>query len=229
MAVNYRKFRNRVACGCIVAVPVVCALILVALEVVGKFLPSAKAGELGLAGAGIFFALFLLPLVFVVLGMVVGWLWAPFAALICGRVARAKGLERRRYARAGALYSVLFFWPWVYLILQMRGKAVPSFLVRGMYILLYAVIWPLVSLAFLIVAVYPDFRIVALLSVLGSVVTWIVTLILFTRWLDEDAPAMVDASADVLPHRNYIMPFALTFAWLMVFLLLQGTALIIKD
>ena len=71
-----------------------------------------------------------LPVAFLALDLA----WAPFAAWICARSARKKGLDVRRHAVAGALYSALMFWPWVYLILRMNGRRVPSMLVRLFYI-----------------------------------------------------------------------------------------------
>ena len=64
--------------------------------------------------------------------------WAPFAAWICARSARKKGLDVRRHAVAGALYSALMFWPWVYFILRMNGRDVPAVLIRLFYIYVFA-------------------------------------------------------------------------------------------
>ena len=77
--------------------------------------------------------------------------WTPFAAWICARSARKKGLDVRRHALAGALYSALMFCPWVYFILRMNGKRVPAALVRLFYISVYAswmfgsIFWTFVS------------------------------------------------------------------------------------
>ena len=62
-----------------------------------------------------------LSLLIVVLAVLVGLVWAPFGALICRRIARSRGFNPRRYAIAGAVYPVLFFVPWVYLVMRMRG------------------------------------------------------------------------------------------------------------
>ena len=76
------------------------------------------------------FAALSLPVLLQFLGLP----WAPFAAWICGRSARKKGLDVRRHALAGALYSALLFWPWVYFILRMNGRNAHSALVRLFYI-----------------------------------------------------------------------------------------------
>ena len=65
--------------------------------------------------------------------------WAPFAALICGWAARKKGLDVRRHALAGAFYSALLFWPWVYFILRMNSRSAPSALVRLFYVSVFGV------------------------------------------------------------------------------------------
>lgn len=50
--------------------------------------------------------------------------WAPFAALICARIARRQGLSAKRPAIHAAIYSVLLFLPWRHLIRQMRGEPI---------------------------------------------------------------------------------------------------------
>ena len=92
----------------------------------------------------VFFWIFWFPffgpffsLVIVVLAVLFGLVWAPFGALICRRIARSRGFNPRRYAIAGAVYPVLFFLPWVYLVRRMRGRSVSVVVVRNIYFLLY--------------------------------------------------------------------------------------------
>ena len=66
--------------------------------------------------------------------LALGLAWAPFAAGISAMSARKKGLDARRHAVAGALYSALMFCPWVYFMLRMNGRNVPAILVRLFYI-----------------------------------------------------------------------------------------------
>ena len=73
-----------------------------------------------------------------ILLQIFGLPWAPFAAWICARSAREKGLDVRQHAIAGALYSALMFWPWVYFILRMNGRDVPAVLIRLFYIAVFA-------------------------------------------------------------------------------------------
>ena len=60
--------------------------------------------------------------------------WAPFGALICALIAWRRGLS----PVAGAVYSALFFLPWVYLAARMLGRAVPKPLAVLPYVVLYA-------------------------------------------------------------------------------------------
>lgn len=68
----------------------------------------------------------------------IGCLWAPFAAVICARIARKRGIETRRFALAGALYSILFFWPWVYLVMRLRNGSVHAIAIRAFYFMIYS-------------------------------------------------------------------------------------------
>ncbi len=73
-------------------------------------------------------------------------MWAPFAALITVAVARRRQLteptgpsNHQAYARAGALYSALLFFPWLYLLARLLGRPVPTPIVGASYAVLYAV------------------------------------------------------------------------------------------
>jgi len=48
--------------------------------------------------------------------------WSPFAAVMCGRVARKRRLNILRYSIIGAIYSVLLFVPWMYIMQRMRHE-----------------------------------------------------------------------------------------------------------
>ena len=50
--------------------------------------------------------------------------WTPFAALICARIAQRRGLNVKRPAVHGAIYSALLFLPWRHLTRQMRGEPI---------------------------------------------------------------------------------------------------------
>ena len=68
----------------------------------------------------------------------IGLLWAPLGAHICARIAHNRGLPVKRYAVAGAAYSILFFFPWVCFVMQMRNKTVWKPAIWAAYALTYA-------------------------------------------------------------------------------------------
>lgn len=75
--------------------------------------------------------------VFLLLLMVIGVVWTPFGAAICGRKARSKGLSVQRYRVAATIHSALFILPWAYLALRLSDRAVPrAFVVQG-YVILF--------------------------------------------------------------------------------------------
>ena len=85
--------------------------------------------------------------------MVIGLLWTPFAALICLAIARVRRLEGEGYGKAGALYSLLFFLPWVWLVLRMMGVPVPAMVVRVGYAVMYG-LWLCAAAALLIAGAF---------------------------------------------------------------------------
>ena len=93
---------------------------------------------LGLAIASIFSYLLSLALLYF------GVLFVPLAVVLCAWTAHRRGMSVWHYAIAGAVCSILFFLPWIYLIFRMRGKSVSATLVRAGYIFLYS-IWLFVS------------------------------------------------------------------------------------
>ncbi|MDE2823279.1 MAG: hypothetical protein OXK79_07215 [Chloroflexota bacterium] len=56
---------------------------------------------------------------------------APIIAIVCGVVARIRGLSVWRYALAGGLYSMMFFLPVVYLAHRMFDRKIDPELVRA--------------------------------------------------------------------------------------------------
>ena len=67
-----------------------------------------------------------------------GIVWAPFAAAICGKVARERGLKPGDgYIKAGLSSSFWLFVPWIYLVSRMRGKPLPHTLVIAAYCTLF--------------------------------------------------------------------------------------------
>ena len=127
--------------------------------------------DAGLIGLAIISLILMSPFIIMAgaaIAPVLGWLWAPFAFLICWRMAsnrrsdRLDWRERRlreqlmtgkelieeyeylrqrrlKYGLAGALYSTLFFWPWAYFVLRMQGSNVYPIAVKLFYALIYPI------------------------------------------------------------------------------------------
>ena len=155
--------------------------------------------------------------------MAIGVLWAPFAAVLCFNKAEAIGLPSIRYALMGALYSVLFLMPLIYLSARMDGKRVP----RGLVILAYFVLYGCICMAG--AAVGLSFVVNFLLDLVNGAVSgfgksmipisvysvFMISMIL-TLLIHIKAPP--DSSAkgfrESLPAFPYVLPFVLAFGWL---------------
>ena len=83
-----------------------------------------------------------------ILLLVAGILWSPFAALICATMARRLDLPPGRYARAAWSYSAQFLIPWTYLSATLHGNPTNRQTSRIDYILIYT-LWAVVSLGYI--------------------------------------------------------------------------------
>ena len=191
---------------------------------------------------------------------VLGWLWAPFAFLICWRMAskrRPDGLDvrqrmlreqlmtakelieedeylrqrRLKYGLAGALYSTLFFWPWAYFVLRMKGSNVAPIWVK----LFYALIYPLCLIGsvgmwvFYVVVASPQFADFAWFNWIGYVFIlalivpttfiWFTSLRNLLRRYGTAEPSVGTASSELL-DRGYIMPLVYVFGALLPYVVM---------
>jgi multisubunit Na+/H+ antiporter MnhG subunit len=158
-------------------------------------------------------------------------LWAPLGAHICARIARNRGLPVKRYAVAGATYSILFFFPWLYLIMLMHNKTVWKPAIWAAYVILYAG-WLLGPIALTLAIVglsvgtvgLGAFPSVLLLSLfLAMSVAWCISLFrLFKRHLPSRRHVTIvqtGQAVDSLIAKVYLAPFLLCFASIVVLLL----------
>ena len=157
--------------------------------------------------------------------------WSPFAALTCARIARRNGLNARRYAMLGAMYSVLLFLPWLYLTLRMRGKPVFRDSIKSAYSVVYVVAALLLAchIFFLIteIGIYPHSD--EFLNLLGSLIFAVLTaagalalgagivsaLRMNRRFAERDGRQESRVSID-LPDRSCIAPFAWAWASMLI-------------
>ena len=156
-----------------------------------------------------------------ILLQIFGLPWAPFAAWICARSARKKGLDVRRHAVAGALYSALMFWPWVYFILRMNGRDVPAVLIRLFYIAVFAA-WMLGAVFWMLIlaianhpgtdSLYEFSNPWVILSymeyalVLASAIAWFVSLRMLRKRRRRASGS--ENRSDAMIGREYLTPLA---------------------
>ena len=181
--------------------------------------------------------------------------WAPFAALICEIMARKRGLNAGRYALVGAVYSVWLFVPWMDLIRRMRNPRTASGPLTSHYNLLYA-FWLGVIIANGIVTFIAigmsgvhlpwmrgEWTDLSHLRFWAAIFAPIIfpTAIGLPAWVksrqalssrnSREREEYDNLSIDLLPEREYIMPFALASAnilvipivWLLTGIIMQWT------
>ena len=186
-------------------------------------------------GVGYFILLSPIIILFIVFALsLVGPLWAPFGALICARIAGKRGLNVWRYAGAGALYSLLLFWPWVYLVLRMKDRS----LHRGLIVLFYVVVY-FTWLSAIGILIYgglynhPGLAQVANLSnpwmwIGSSILTiagagialwWVSLTRMNRRYKYVDSRESNDLRASTLPVFVYLAPVAGAIAWILAVML----------
>ncbi len=74
---------------------------------------------------------------FSLLVLLIGIFWSPIAAGICAKIGSSKKMSVRDVANAGGLHSVLFFFPWIYLLLHNLNRSIPDRVIVGVYVVLY--------------------------------------------------------------------------------------------
>ncbi len=93
---------------------------------------------------------------FSLLFLAIGVMWSPFAALICAKAGSSAGRSVGSLARAGALHSVLFFFPWIYLLLRILNRRISDRVVVGAYVVLFLawLLGPILFSLLLVGAIY---------------------------------------------------------------------------
>lgn len=169
-----------------------------------------------------------------VLLLTVGLLWSPFAAFICNRIAKRRGLDADAFIGAGCGYSILFFLPWVYLVGRMNG----GHFSRGAIVLVYVIVF---ALWLGLIIGYIDYwwtygyifdshelerhglgKAIALTviwigAVVGNFAAWFFTLRALIRTDRADSRRTISNPRDILPGGIYIYPFGFLLTWLIVF------------
>ena len=161
--------------------------------------------------------------------MVIGLLWTPFAALICLAIARARRLEGEGHGKAGALYSLLFLLPWVWLVLRMMGVPVPAMVARVGYAVMYG-LW-LCAAALLIAGAFltmgfgeeelrPDSALLIFSGMFAGAV-WFASLRRTLRWRARQREGENEVRASV-PMRTAFIAMSVSWALCAVSVFAQG-------
>lgn len=149
--------------------------------------------------------------------------WAPFAALICARIARRRGLSVKRHAVHGAIYSAMLFLPWRHLTRQMRGEPIKRENITGAYVIAYVIAGLVLAshIAYIFTITYPKYSLNLFADEVDYIVASIVGVIAFSaglvslarvyKRLNELEERQEARNAIDLPDRSYIAPFA--WAW----------------
>ena len=159
----------------------------------------------------------------------IGVLWSPFAGLICGFIARRDGRSFARYTIVGMIASLLFFWPWVYIVRQMNEYPLSVKVIRILYVLLF-IFWiggPVILLAILGLAgigtMSTNFTEPLIVIPYAAVALLNIALCCAGKILLPDIARISENSADgIVPNMRYVLPplfaFVSTMASLTVLL-----------
>ena len=157
--------------------------------------------------------------------------WAPFAALICARIARRKGLNPNRYAIHGAIYSALLFLPWRHLTRQMRGEPINRANIKSAYTFAYvlaalvlashiALIFTITYLSSYSLDSFAEPFVVKYIvaSIAGALAfaAGLASLSLAKKRLNALQERRESPNAIDLPDRSYIEPFAWAWASMLI-------------
>ena len=154
--------------------------------------------------------------------------WTPFAALICARIARRRGLSIKRPALHGAIYSFILFVPWLHLTRQMRGDPITRENIDLTHTLTYVLAaLALASHAFLIIAelIQPwafssvgdmDEYLVATIAGALAFIAGLVSLWRVSKRLNHLEERRESPNAIDLPNISYIAPFAWAWASMLI-------------
>jgi hypothetical protein len=172
-------------------------------------------------------------IVFVAILFVLGFIWAPFAAMLSILIARRR--RQPSYSGCsigliGGFYSLLFFLPWVYLTVRMYGINFPRIVVIMCCVLVFAA-WASLIGGYIVFWItegshYPN---VYGLSILANVALWVYSLWnLWRRRIEQNKERQANTSAaqDIthppissveLPGA-YLMPIVLSYLSIWIFI-----------
>ena len=168
----------------------------------------------------------------------IGVLWAPVGSLICGLIASSRGLDVKLWMGRGLVGSVLFLYPWFYVVASVSGLQVSNPLKRAEYALVYLA-WlfgPIGLMSSLVMSSliaewqgspnafsnYPVFYTVVIAVTIANVCTWYMSLRTWAWKLRDDSTEF-----DVSFYRQWLAVIAWLLAFV-VFMIIYGIIEIVE-
>ena len=173
---------------------------------------------IGLVIFAIFFPLFL-AFLFVTIMLIIGVIWSPFTAIICGMLSYKRGLNVIFYSIIGMIYSALFFLPWLYVVRRIRSEdTFTDSEIKSLYWTLF-ISWTgyLIFHIYVTIMIFSDawspeyLKTLALTFTLLSFVAFAVSIIsIYRKNTTESAESHV-SDKSLIPHISYILPLVYLF------------------
>ena len=145
---------------------------------------------------------------------VTGVVCSPFVAVVCGKIARNKGMGSwnvLRYGLIGAFYTVMLGFPGLFLAMGLNGRNISRSLVRLTYILPFG-IWGGCSLAWLVAGVFLTmFDEAVYLLVIPAVSLLLCGMSAALLWGNKGVGSLSEwgnPTNGIIPYPRYVNPFA---------------------
>lgn len=147
-----------------------------------------------------------------------GLICAPFAATICALTARHRGLNTRLYAVAGAIYSVLFILPFIYLILRTYGWQTKRNIVQIAYGVLHVYVWlaGVIVYDLWVMSISTGWIGIQLALLAANIVTLVVSMGTMYGNNHYNKEYVNQGVANQLPYLRYMIPFILLLVWVII-------------
>jgi hypothetical protein len=167
--------------------------------------------------------IFIVPGSLFIFGFIFGFIWSPFAALSSGIIAHRRGRGFLRYAAIGSLFSLLFFFPWVYLTIRMFSKNLPNLLIRICYALVFLV-WAGLILGYIAFVLSGSAYVNTILlwgfGIIINIALWVYSLRrIRAAQRERQGSGSAYNQRDIIPSTEYLMPVVFLYlsVWLFLF------------
>ena len=168
--------------------------------------------------------LLLTTVLFIVAGA--GLVWSPVGALIAWRLASRQSLDGRRYALAGAAYSVFLLFPWFLLIAALLGRRLPE--IRDRPVVCLAIFFLVIGSQLFWLHYFTDVSLVALDRMAGNsyyeysvpdnwLLVYSTVAVMMLLWVGSAVISLRtwNRRQDLL-NINIVLPFSLTWLCILI-------------